>query len=93
MYIQLPKISRSRWEIVHRKASGFSEQLIQNHQFQDLKDTDDLLTSGIIDSLGLVKLLTFIDDKYSISIEDREIVPENFESIQAISNMINERLN
>ena len=67
-------------------------ELIHDHQFKNLNDSHDLLTSGIIDSLGLVKLLSFIDEKYSIHIEDREIVPENFESIQTISNMINERL-
>ncbi len=67
-------------------------EIIQDKQFRNLNASDPLLTTGIIDSLGLVKLLSFVNENYSISLDDREIVPENFETIQAISDLIREKI-
>jgi acyl carrier protein len=48
--------------------------------------TDDvaLLDEGIIDSLGVLDLINFIEEEFKISISDEDLVPENFQSIQSI---------
>jgi acyl carrier protein len=53
---------------------------------------DDLLSQGIIDSLGLLKLTTYLEEKYSIAIGPDEIVPENFRNIAALSRFVEHKL-
>jgi acyl carrier protein len=52
-----------------------------------------LIEDGIIDSLGIMKLLTFIEERYDVQISDAELLPENFESLQAICMMVEKKLN
>jgi acyl carrier protein len=47
-----------------------------------------LLQEGIIDSLGLQKLLVFLEQEHSVTIGEDDLVPENFESISAIAGLI-----
>lgn len=46
------------------------------------------LESGIIDSTGLLELISFVEQQYSISIGDRELVPENLDSLNNISQLV-----
>lgn len=50
------------------------------------------LESGIIDSTGLLELVAFVEQKYGISIGDRELVPENLDSLQNISRFVARKL-
>ncbi len=43
-----------------------------------------LLESGIVDSTGILELVLFLEEQFSIKIEDEEIVPENLDSINNI---------
>jgi acyl carrier protein len=52
---------------------------------QRLKDTDALLETGILDSLGVLDLVTFIEQKFSVGMSDEELVPENFQTIERIA--------
>lgn len=49
-----------------------------------LTDHDSFLEHGIIDSTGMLELITFIEQEYSIRIEDEELVPENLDSIERL---------
>ena len=40
-----------------------------------------LIESGIIDSLGVVEIVAFLEDEFSIEVDDEEIVPENMNSV------------
>ncbi len=40
-----------------------------------------LLESGIMDSTGILELVLFLEEQFSIKIEDEEIVPENLDSV------------
>jgi acyl carrier protein len=53
-----------------------------------LKDEDSLLEKGIIDSTGVLELVAFIEEKYGISVQDEELIPENLDSIRNISGFI-----
>jgi len=52
---------------------------------QQLKDTDALLESGILDSLGVLDLVHFIEREFSIIVADEELVPENFQTVDRIA--------
>ena len=47
-----------------------------------------LLEEGIIDSLGLQQIITFIEQQFKITIDDDDLMPENFESVNAIAELI-----
>ena len=53
-----------------------------------LGDHDSLLDAGIVDSTGVLELITFIEDTFGIELLDDELVPENLDSIQRISQFV-----
>jgi acyl carrier protein len=58
-----------------------------------LIDQDPLIESGIIDSMGVMTLLVFLEDEFSIQIPSEELMPENFSSISAITILVERQMN
>lgn len=55
----------------------------------DELDTDlDLLKASIIDSLGLLKLIAWIEDRFDVAVEDTALDPDNFRSVDAIETFV-----
>ena len=46
---------------------------------------DDLLESGILDSLGILDLVAFVEQNFGILLSDDELLPENFQTIERLS--------
>ncbi len=67
--------------------------LIKNPDLLVLEDNYPLIERGVIDSLGMLSLLEFVERKFSVQIGDAEITPENFETPLAISKLIECKLN
>ncbi len=59
---------------------------------KQLNDDDSFLEQGIIDSIGVIELTNFIQEKYSIKIEVTEIVPENFDTLNNLERYITKKL-
>jgi len=57
----------------------------------DIGEEDDLIDSGVIDSLGIFQLVAFLEERFGIAIGDEEITPENFASIVAIERLVASR--
>ncbi|MEU6929734.1 MULTISPECIES: phosphopantetheine-binding protein [unclassified Streptomyces] len=55
---------------------------------EDLPGDYELIESGVVDSLGLVKLIQHIANTYGVPIDDIEIGPDNFRTIDAITKTI-----
>lgn len=49
-----------------------------------LSPDESLIESGIIDSLGILRLVAFIEENFSVVLDDIDVVPENFETINAM---------
>jgi acyl carrier protein len=64
------------------------ENFLYLHPGIDLKDSDQFLTLGIVDSLGFVELVEEVQTRYGIAVEDVEITEENFGSIDAITGYV-----
>ena len=64
------------------------DEIISNNNKANIGYEDSLIEAGVIDSLGIMKMLAFLDERFSVSVEDQEVIPENFETIKAISNLI-----
>jgi acyl carrier protein len=64
------------------------ENFLYLHPGVELKDDNDFLTLGIVDSLGFVELVEEVQSRYGVTVEDVEITEENFGSIDAISGYV-----
>ena len=62
--------------------------------YDDEKDFDEntnLIERGIVDSMSLVRLISFLEENYEMQVQDEDIVPENFSSLNKILSFIAER--
>jgi len=64
------------------------ENFLYLHPGVELKDSDDFLALGIVDSLGFVELVEEVQSRYGVAVEDVEITEENFGSIDAIAGYV-----
>jgi acyl carrier protein len=51
-----------------------------------------LFEEGIFDSMGLISLITFLEDEFRIKTADDDLVVDNFESISAITKYVSSRV-
>jgi len=69
--------------------------IIDNILFEDADNLDEnipFVESGILDSLGFLELITFIEAKFAIKIPDSELTPDNFATLQKMSSFVEEKL-
>ncbi len=59
---------------------------------ESFSNGDSFLEKGLIDSMGILTLVEFVRDKYLISIEDEELIPENWDSVQRIARFVQDKL-
>jgi acyl carrier protein len=56
-----------------------------------LTNEADLLGAGIVDSLGLLRLVAFMEDRFGVRVPDEDVVFENFQSINAMASYLVQR--
>ena len=52
------------------------------------RDDDPLLRTGILDSLGILEVVSFLESEFQIVVADEELVPESFETIATIARFV-----
>jgi acyl carrier protein len=55
-------------------------------------DDASLLEAGVLDSLGVLQLVGFIEERYGLRVPDDQLMPEQFESIETIANLVSDHL-
>lgn len=68
------------------------EEFIPNGENEILADDLNLIESGILDSLAVLKLVAFVEDSFDIALEPDEIDPENLNTINAIYSLIETKI-
>jgi acyl carrier protein len=69
--------------------------VVDNFLFGEAGDLDDrasLLGQGVIDSAGVLELVAHLESTYGIKVGDKELVPENLDSVVAIASYLERRL-
>lgn len=72
------------------KDSGETQRIrvFLERQFPQAKkvgDRSSLLEGGVLDSLGILEVVSFLEQEFGLTIVDEELLPENFQSIEALS--------
>jgi len=60
-------------------------------QLTHIEDDEPLIESGIIDSLGILKIMSFLDEAYGVDLSAGEIKLENFRDIRTICRLVQEQ--
>ena len=60
---------------------------------KNVDNEDPLLKNGLIDSLGILEVVTFLEKEFGITVSDEELLPENFESNRSLSNFVQRKTN
>ncbi|MFW6062893.1 MAG: acyl carrier protein [Chloroflexota bacterium] len=51
-----------------------------------------LISSGVIDSLALLRLINFVEEQFGVTVGDDEVVPDNFETLNAAEEFVQRKL-
>ncbi len=63
-------------------------EVLYDKNLSDLKPEDSLIERGLMDSLSILKTVTFCEEHFGITIPDQEVLPDHFESVRAIAGLV-----
>ena len=69
------------------------ENFLFGREDKPLSNSDSLLEFEIIDSTGVMELVSFIEQKYQLELRDEELIPENLDSIDRLVRFIAQKVN
>jgi acyl carrier protein len=55
------------------------------------KDDDSFLNEGIVDSVGVMELISFVDSTFNIKVDPSEVSPENFDSVNKLAAFVRKK--
>ncbi|RYY03785.1 MAG: acyl carrier protein [Gammaproteobacteria bacterium] len=69
--------------------------ILENYLFTDdqaaLNDDDSFLEGGVLDSMGILELIDYLDEGFGIKVEGDELVPDNLDSINSLIKFISSK--
>jgi acyl carrier protein len=69
-----------------------SHNLLFSDNGFEYHDDDSFLQEGIVDSVGVLELVLFVEETFGISVDDQEVTPDNFDSVSKLANFISGKL-
>ena len=64
------------------------ENFLLGDSSNNLNDEDSFFEKGIIDSTGVLELVSFVEKSFNVKFEDEELIPDNLDSINKVSDFI-----
>jgi acyl carrier protein len=55
-------------------------------------DDTSFLNEGVIDSMNVLELVMFVEEKFGVTVADQDIVPDNFDSVTRLANYIRRQI-
>ncbi len=82
----------SQQSVVERVRSFIIDNYLYMRPNATVSEDDSLLAKGIIDSMGVMELVAFLEDEFSVNMQDSEITEANLGSLGAIARFVVGRL-
>jgi len=81
-------------DIIKELEEYFLNEIVvdQGIDIKKIAPDEELLSEGIVDSLAVLKLTGFIEKTYGFKIEDEDLEPENFRTLERIKELIQSKL-
>jgi acyl carrier protein len=67
------------------------EELQHGNSKLQIDSEEELISSGVIDSLALLRLIVFIEERFGVTVEDGDVVPDNFETVNSIKAFVEKK--
>jgi acyl carrier protein len=64
------------------------DELLMGDSRMKIDHDQSLVNSGAIDSLAILRLIAFVEEKFGVQVEDEELIPENFETVNIIKDFV-----
>jgi acyl carrier protein len=81
----------SQSEIITRVRGFVQENFLYMHSNFQLSDDDRLLDKGVIDSMSIVEMISFIEREFGIQANEEEVSDANFGSLSGIARFVSEK--
>ncbi len=75
-------------DIKNRVRAYISENFLMGIKDSVVSDDTSFLDLGIIDSTGVIELITYLEESYGFTVEDAEMIPDNLDSLSAIERFV-----
>lgn len=73
-------------------AEHIASEILPGSASGDVLQSSSLFEDGFVDSLGLQQILVHIEDEYSVEVEEDDLIPENFETVEGIAALVDRLL-
>jgi len=78
---------------IKRKLNAFiRDKFLKGDKDVVLNDHDSFLEKGVIDSTGVLELVDYIEETFGIKIDDEELIPDNLDSLDKLTNFTTEKI-
>lgn len=77
--------------VIERTRDYIRENFLYARRDVSLAETDALFERGIIDSMGVTELVSFIEKAFGIKVADDEITEQNFGTLQGIATYVTQK--
>jgi acyl carrier protein len=79
-------------DIISGKIESFINERFIFDPEQSISKDDSLLDTGTIDSTSILEVVLFLEENFSIKVDDQDMVPANLDSINKIAEFVNRKL-
>ena len=91
--MKMTSAERKRDIDIKRKLNVFiRDKFLLGNKGVVLNDYDSFLEKGIIDSTGVLELVNYIEETFGIKIDDEELIPDNLDSLDKLTNFITKKI-
>ena len=80
-------------DIQNQIRSFIVENFMLGRSADELGDDNSLLEKGIIDSTGVLELVSFVEQTFGITVADEELVPDNLDSVNRLTEYVKKKKN
>ncbi|MCD4737795.1 MAG: acyl carrier protein [Anaerolineae bacterium] len=68
-----------------------AENLLFSRKGYPYADATSFLEEGIVDSMGIMDLVTFVEENFNLEVEDQDLTPDNFDSVMQLAGYIRKK--
>jgi acyl carrier protein len=79
-------------DVTDKIRSFILETVLAGARGTAFNDDDSFLEKGIIDSTGILELVSFVEGEFKIEVKDEDLVPDNFDSVSRLTDYVTKRI-
>ena len=80
-------------EIREQLRRYIAENLLFSDKEYPFEDDASFLKNGVVDSTGVMELVEYVEKKFGVTVDPKEVVPDNFDSVKSLTGYIQRKTN